>query len=433
MFSKIKFHYFVIAVPFVTVMGSVQSGESAGSSRTFNVADPMIYLVFVLAVQRSLFVGRKVIDRVAILFIAMIVMLGLSAVYQDTYFRSDFLFPFKNFTTYLFLYIITFTSINDVKKLEQLFYALVGVGVVMCIQARAGFMSVDISDIAYDRGLAFAGGLTWNMLVGTLSYLFPFIFILMSRNLKNQKKLLVFFLSCVIVVFVFIIVLSGGRQALGTVLFSGAFYILLVKGRVSFGKKLFALIAVGLVFYASLWVVSTYFPEFAGFAAEKRSHLESDFINQRVINFFWYPLQDFNLGEYLIFGDGYTNKHNVVTTVLYRFGVIGSSLFWARFIAYRSKFSKLYILKKEHFLDHFAFPLNHFVLILFVNFFMTNFVANIWHQVPVYGYFMWMSFGGLMGAVTHTYVSTNDGVKKYKIPQITRVSVRGHGASPRQW
>ena len=121
----------------------------------------------------------------------------------------------------------------------------------------------------------------------------------------------------VIVIFVFIITLSGGRQAFGTILISGALYILWYKSRIGFGTKIGALIMISLVFYVSLWTVSTYFPEFSFFAAEKRSRLGSDFINHRILNTLWYPLLEFNLGEFLVFGDGYTNKHNVITTVLH--------------------------------------------------------------------------------------------------------------------
>ena len=409
-----KLYYLTLSIPFLTVSGSLMSGEIMGSSRSIILADPLIYIITIISLQRAIANGYRILDRISISFLLMLIFLAFSAIYKGTYVKSEFLFPFKNLTTCFFLYLITVYTIDTPQKLTHLFYSLVGATVVLCLKAKSGFSSNDAFEIAHNRGLGFAGGYTWNALVGTLSYILPFVFILLSRSFALKKHIAKVTLVMVFVAFIFIAVLSGGRQALGTMIISGILFILW-NNNTAKSKKIFALSLIFICLILSFWLVLKFFPEFARFAADKRSRVGSDFIDQRVINSLYLPLMNFDILEYLIFGDGISNKHNIITTVLYRFGIVGFIFFFLRFNFYYKNAKWLYLEKEKVFQKEFGFPIIKFILILFINFFITNYVANIWYQVIVYGYFFWISLGAIMGALSHTINPNEQNIKPEKL------------------
>ncbi len=387
-----------LCVPLTTLFGGFQTGALMGDSRSFSVADPLIYGTFVLTVFTAFANGRKILDRTSWVFVVMIIVLLFSAVFSNTYMRSEFLFPFKNFCTFLFIYIMGLVLVTDVRRLKLVLNSVLVCGLVMCLQMKLGFSEYSSYDIATNRALKFAGGLTWNSLVATISLVFPIALFLLYFSIKRKKNIFVVGYSISVAVFVFTVVLSGGRQALGSIVISTILFVLYAKGkRLSLGD-IVALVSAGVALWLSFWFVDSHFQTFAEFSAHKRDSFLDDLWEQRILAGLWYPLIEYDYFVGMLIGDGWSNKHNILTTVLYRFGIVGSILFWLRFY-YLGKDIKRRISQSinSYKKEELCFPLHGLFIVVFISFMQTNIIANIWHQVVNYGYLTWVIFGALSG------------------------------------
>jgi len=354
------------------------------------------FFLIVLFTLYVFFGGKVSISKIDIYFVLIVFWYYLGGLIFDRVSEPGFYYQLKNFIGF---FIVFYLSRNIVKTEQDLYFlfnsiilGVVGLTISVFIN---GFNNIGVSSFAGQRDIFIASGFTWNGYVGLLSLVFTVVLhlFIVNFNLNSKRYYYTYFILMLSVVF--IVVLSSGRQAISTisiVVMLSIFMYLRGVGRV-LGVLYFSLFL--LFLYISYFIISVYFQDFYSFSTYKYDTYMDDLIYVRLYTGFLEPLINFDFGQMMIFGDPSLNKHNIFTTILYKFGFVGFFIYFGRFvhltiyIYYRSRVSKLqniYNFKKLY-------------ILVLVSFFLTNFVANIWYQSYLYGYIFWIFIGAIFGVV----------------------------------
>jgi len=361
---------------------------------SFNGVSNAEFILISIFILYFLLGDTVVLNKFDMYFLFVIVWYCLGGVLFDGVDAPGFFYQLKSFAGF---FVVFYLSRSIIKTEQDLFFlfksTLLGVvGLTISVFVN-GFNEIGLSSFAGQRDILIASGLTWNGYVGLLSLIFAVALHLFIYNVKFKRDYYIYLVLMLGIIF--IVVLSSGRQAISTIAIMALLAIFFYQnGRKRILAGLYFSLFM-LFFYSSYVVVSIYFPEFYSFSTDKYDTYIDDLIYVRLYTGFLEPLNSFSFSEMMFFGDPSLNKHNIFTTVLYKFGFVGFVVYFARFFHLTS-----YIYRFTHASKtQVAYNLKGLYVLTLVSFMLTNFVANIWYQSYLYGYIFWMFIGAIFGVL----------------------------------
>lgn len=334
-----------------------------------SIAEPLIVISFLFSLYNI-----KKISFSDVFFIIIIAFYILSSFTSSSILDGGVQYQLKNYIFFLVLYLTTKNVCQTEPRYLTLISAVILSVSLMIILSLMNGLNYGILKFATNRAIDVFPGIKWNGLVAIISLIFP---IVLHFHLKKMKVLLLpayFFLTFLL----FVVVLSGGRQALLTIAITSTIQIFFQKNDLKNKTKLFMFLFCFIMYVLSEFITKIYFSDFYSFSQSKMENIFVDFYQVRLLGGFVYPLLEFDLLNYFFLGDTINNKHNIFTTMLYKIGFIGCFIFFSHYFYIYLKMRRI---SSEY---------SSLAFLVFVSFFLTNLIANIWYQVFQYGYFFWI-------------------------------------------
>lgn len=341
--------------------------------RSFLYAD-FIFLIGAIFVFFSRSLRKKIIaDKLFFLSTYVLVLYVFGGVVFGNLNQSTFLFPLKNMVIGLLIYFVARNLINTEKDFHNFVVNNNIFLIFTCLSIINNILSLNYYSVVNDRLIHILPGMPWNSVVAFLCL------VLVIAVLSSGNSLLIKFIA--VIFSASLILIAGSRQGFFSLVFIFLGYYFVSKRKFI---SLLVFISFSLTFF---FFVMNYFYEFLDYFFVKMNKLE-DATSIRLNDSFVLPLLNFGYISYIFVGDGVSNLHNIVTTSLYRFGLLSSLIFIYQLVS-PFKFFKGKKINKKFFIVDIKYV---YVLFAFI-FLFSNFIANIWYQVAIYWYYFSFCYG----------------------------------------